>query len=535
MLSALKRMVVHARNEVRFRLTGEDPATFLDLRDLPRLNKLLRAGGLPPLTSPPVPDLTHGEWPLRVYELSPELRDGVPLGLTPAHRERLLNWAVHHSSDAHKVDAGDLLALLAHLDSLPDRGLELTYRLTPDWQRAVPDALVSADGWEKLKRHVKETHQLRGKWLDKTTLTNFEPPAVQPGVNVLAHFDYPSGLQQAAVGLVEALQRAGVPTSLRDLPVQRRADPTSPRKLGFETYDTTIAIAAVNSFADEWYRRAGLWMRPGVRRIAVWYWEMEDVPPEWVPRLGWADEVWAPTRFIADTFRKVVNVPVRAVPPGLELPAFASLPRSHFGLPDGRFLFLFTFDMASTLARKNPLGLIEAFRRAFRPDEPVELVLKVSRGEERPADLERLKAACDGAGMRLIDRVLPRDELLALMACCDSYVSLHRSEGLGLGMAEAMLMAKPVVATGYSANLDFMTEENSYLVRARRVACGQGNAPYPEGFVWGDPDLMHAAELLRRVVDHPAEARAKGERAKAEVATLLSVDAYAERVRAALG
>lgn len=525
----LRSLAARAYREVTYRLTGEAPRQFLDLADLPRLNKLLAPAGLPPLPSPPAPDPVLGERALRVYELSRELRDGLPLALTPAGREGFLNWAVHHSSGDHRVSAAEALALLAHVDRLPDRGLELSYRLHPEWQQAVPDAL--AGGWAKLTRFVRERYGLRGRWLVATTPS---PPAAltrgERGVNLVAHFEYASGLQQAAFGLVDALHAAGVRTSLRDLPVTFRSDPLAPRRLGVEQFDTTIHLAAVNTFPDEWYPKAGLWPRPGVRRIAVWYWEMEDVPAEWVPRLGWADEVWAPTRFIADTFRKYVSVSVVPMLPGVVLPAFDPKPRTAFGLRDGRFAFLFTFDLFSTLARKNPLGLIVAFRKAFRRDEPVDLVLKVSRGDELPADFAVLKAACDDSGVTLLNTVLPRGDLLALMAACDSYVSLHRSEGLGLGMAEAMLLGKPVIGTGYSGNLDFMTEENSYLVRCGRVPCTADAPPYRKGFVWGEPDLDHAAELMRRVYENRAEAAAKGERAKRELAEVLSLEAYSRRV-----
>lgn len=349
-------------------------------------------------------------------------------------------------------------------------------------------------------------------------------------MNVLAHFEYASGLQQAALGLVEALHRAGIPTSLRDLPVTFRADPHAPRRLGLEEFDTTIYVAAVNTFPHEWYPRAGLGMRPGVRRIAVWYWEMEDIPAEWVPQLGWPDEVWAPTRFLADTFRKYVRVPVVPMLPGVELPPFTPLPRSHFGLSDERFVFLFSFDWFSTPVRKNPFGLIDAFRRAFRPDEPVDLVLKVSRGEACPERFGELKAAADVAEVRVLNEVLPRAELLALMACADCYVSLHRSEGLGLGLAESMLMGKPVIGTAYSGNLDFMTDANSYLVRCGRAACTEDASPYQKGYVWGDPDLDHAAELMRRVYEQRDEASVKGKRAAHELRALLSMEAYSRRV-----
>ncbi len=506
----------------------------MSLQDLAHVNAILAAGGHPPLAAPPHPDLVRGERALRVYELSAELREAIPLALTPAGREAFFGWAVLHSAGEMTVTPAEALALLAHTDRLPDRGLELTYRLNPVWQQAVPDALTTG-GWARLKEHVRTAHGLEEEWVRRAVLTRRYPPARGRGVNVLGHFDYPSGLQQVAEGLVDALHRAGVQTSTRDLPFGFRPDAKAARKLGTERFDTSVLVVAADSFAPDWYRKAGLWVRPGVRRVAVWFWELEQVPADWRPRLAWPDEVWAPTRFVADAFRPATPAPVRVVLPGVPLPRFRHLPRSHFGLPDKRPLFLFAFDMASRMARKNPLGLIAAFRRAFRPDEPAELVIKTSRGDKHPEEFDQLRRACDANRVKLIDGVMPRAELLALMHCCDCFASLHRSEGLGLGMAEAMLMGKPVVATAYSGNLDFMTDDTAYLVRAGRVACGSGADPYPPDMLWADPDLGHAAELLRRVVDRPDEARQVGERAARHAKRLLSADAYAKRLAEALG
>lgn len=533
MLSALRRLATRVRAAVRRRLAPPEPEHGLSLRNLPHLNAVLATGGLPPVDAPPRPDPILGERALRVYELAPELREGLPLALTPGGREEFLGWAIRHSAGDHKVMAEEALALLAHTDRLPDRGLELSYRLNPEWQKAVPDALTTG-GWKQLKEYLRIVHGLEGGWVRRAVLTRRYPPARGRGVNVLAHFDYPSGLQHVAEVLVDGLHRAGFQTSLRDLPFAFRPDAKAARKLGLERFDTTIMVAAVDSFPEEWFRRAGLWMRPGVRRIAVWYWELEQVPSEWGPRLNWPDEVWAPTRFTADAFRPVVSCPMRVLAPGLELPKFRPLPRSHFGLPEKQPVFLFAFDMASRMPRKNPFGLIAAFRQAFRADEPVELVIKTSRGDAHPADLALLRQACEANHVRLIDRVMPRAELLALMKCCDAFVSLHRSEGLGLGMAEAMLLGKPVIATAYSGNLDFMTDDTGYLVRAGRAPCGPGAPPYPPDMLWGDPDLGHAAELLRRVYDHPDEARAKGESAARHARGVFSMSAYAKRLTDAL-
>jgi glycosyltransferase involved in cell wall biosynthesis len=271
-----------------------------------------------------------------------------------------------------------------------------------------------------------------------------------------------------------------------------------------------------------------------VKRVAVWYWELEEVPAAWHGRGGDVDEIWAPTRFITAALRVLGN-PVFPMLPAVRLPAFDPLPKAHFGLSPDRFTFLFVFDMNSRLPRKNPIALVRAFRQAFRPDEPVELAIKVSPQGEYYADWWReLRAAAWEAGVTLIDRNLSRGELLALMNAADAYASLHRSEGFGLTMAEAMLLGKPTVATGYSGNLDFMTPENSYLVNYTRAVIEDDTPPYPKGCVWAEPSVEHAAALLRRVYDHPAEARAKGERARAELLRLLSPEAAGARMKARL-
>src|SRR5262249_47183438 len=200
------------------------------------------------------------------------------------------------------------------------------------------------------------------------------------------------------------------------------------------------------------------------------------------------------------------------------------------------FTFLFVFDMNSVLERKNPLGLISAFRSAFGASTDVQLVIKVSRGQANPHDLARLKAACAGVGpgVVLIDGVMPREEAFALVKCCDCYVSLHRSEGYGLTMAEAMFFGKPTIATAYSGNSDFMTDDTSRLIPYRLVPLERDYAVYRKGSLWAEPSLGDAADALRWVHEHPAEAGAMGERGREHVARVLSLEAYGQRIRARL-
>jgi glycosyltransferase involved in cell wall biosynthesis len=200
-------------------------------------------------------------------------------------------------------------------------------------------------------------------------------------------------------------------------------------------------------------------------------------------------------------------------------------------MPPGWFVFFFTFDFQSLFERKNPLGVICAFRKAFNPTERVLLVIKSSHGDSCPDELSRLQAAAEGANIRILDAVLERRELDALMMRCDCYVSLHRSEGFGLTMAEAMGFGKSVIATAYSANMDFMTPANGFLVRYRLTQIDCDHGPYRKGWTWADPDLEHAAELMRLVYEDQEMARGIGERAKADVGEALHPGSVGRLIR----
>ncbi|HVK15520.1 MAG TPA: glycosyltransferase family 4 protein [Fimbriiglobus sp.] len=523
-----RRLAAGGWRRVRDALRGETAETVFDIHNSRELNPVLAAHGISPPTASPA----HGqaERVKRVFELRPDLREAFPFALTPhPDRRQFLEWLLIHGASDYGITPDEAVAWLFEQDAAPDHGLATTYRLRPDWQQAVPHALTPG-GWPAFVRFLRSSCGLRGRWVSRARFApQPEEDPTTPGVNVVGHFRYASGLQEAAFGVVNGLRRAGFRTSLRDLPVVFACDwRDRERYLGLEDFDTTVYVAAVNTFPTEWYPRAGLSMRPGVRRVAVWYWELEELPREWADKLGWADEVWAPTRFTADCFRKYVSAPVVPMLPGVELPPFAPRPRSHFGLPD-RFTFLFSFDMASVMERKNPLGLIRAFRRAFRSDDRAHLVIKVSRGEKAPDSLTRLRSAA-GDGVTVIDRVMTREDALALLGCADCYTSLHRSEGLGLGMAESMLMGKPVIATAYSGNLDFMTPDAAHLVEYRRVPIIEDLDPYPKDCHWAEPSVEHAAELMRQVYDRPDEARALGERAKLHAERVLSVEAAGRRM-----
>lgn len=527
----------------------------------------------------------------RVFELREDLRAVWPLALTPKQRGEYLGWLVTHGRTDFQLTPEAAVWFLFEQDEDPSRGLAASYRLHPEWQAAVPHGLTRF-GWDALKAWVGARYGFDCRWLRRATL----PPQFRPwdelqfllhaeprlkdafpanaedvpawtdstprvarsvdrawraeladdlrarlpdraGANVLGLFRYTSGLQHAVKSTVESLTSVGVRTALRDFPVLFLREPRNKQAFdAIEPFDVTILNTGIDVPVADAYRKSGLHPRAGVHRVGIWWWELEEIPRAWHDRGDGVDEIWAPTRFIADAMRRTYRKPVFAMPPGLELPAFEPLDKAYFGLDPGRFTFSFVFDMNSRMQRKNPLGLLDAFRQAFRPSDPVELVIKVSPPESYYQDQWALlrDAITATPNAKLVDRVLTRGELLGLLAATDSYVSLHRSEGFGLTCAEAMLLGKPVVATRYSGNLDFMTDDNSYLVDYRRVTLTEDIDPYPKGATWADPDVGHAARLMRQVFEDRAEAGRRGARAKQDLAASLSIVAAGERMRARL-
>jgi glycosyltransferase involved in cell wall biosynthesis len=178
---------------------------------------------------------------------------------------------------------------------------------------------------------------------------------------------------------------------------------------------------------------------------------------------------------------------------------------------------------------------VAAFRRAFAPGDGAVLVVKTINSEFDREGAARLAAAVEGLPVVVVDRYLGREEVHGLVSLCDAYVSLHRSEGFGLTLAEAMLLGKPVVATAYSGNRDFMRPGNSFPVRYRLVPIGEDHGPYRRGWLWAEPDVDHAAEQLRAVFADPEGARRVGERGRETVRLELSHAAVGRQLRRRLG
>jgi glycosyltransferase involved in cell wall biosynthesis len=246
------------------------------------------------------------------------------------------------------------------------------------------------------------------------------------------------------------------------------------------------------------------------------------------------DEVWVGSEHVRRAIAAVTDKRVERLPVPVVAPQPSWRDRASFAIGPG-YAFVFTFDFLSVIERKNPQAVIAAYRTAFGPDDGATLVLKSVNGHQRVDELEALRAAAAGRpDIVVLDEYLTRADQAALLAACDCYVSLHRAEGFGLGMAEAMALGKPVIATGYSGNVDFMNAANSILVGYDRVAVPPGLAIYPAGSEWADPDVEEAAAAMARLAHDPALGARLGARAKDDLGTHWDAATCGRRMHARL-
>jgi glycosyltransferase involved in cell wall biosynthesis len=268
------------------------------------------------------------------------------------------------------------------------------------------------------------------------------------------------------------------------------------------------------------------------RIIGYWAWELPRVPADWRAGVPLVHEIWVPSRFTADAVSEIVQGrAVRVIPHPLPLP-----PLSAHNRHDHPFRVLVVFNCASGFERKNPCAAVAAFKRAFADDPGVELVIKSSNLTVYPAGRAALEREIGGRkNIRHIDATIPAAGLDALFADADVVLSLHRSEGFGLVLAEAMLHGLPVVATGWSGNVDFLNVDNGCPVRYVLVPAfdPQRLYHYP-ALRWAEPDTDHAAELLRRLRDDAALRSHLGGNARRTVANSLSPEAFAAQLSTAL-
>ncbi len=400
------------------------------------------------------------------------------------------------------------------------------YRIPPGFRGAVHRGLLSTIGRLSL-------------W-SAPDLASTAPPddATKDGLNLVGYFRGEFSIGECARSFAQAALRNGMPAALinfegglvdrcGDRRFDRYLSPRArfPVNLCFVNADQTgLLFDTLTSVVKKRYN------------IGFWFWELEKFPAAWQGALDLVDEVWVSSSFVQRAVSSAAGgKPVRLIPYPLEVTLSRPYTRGEFGLSDEPFTFLFNFDYYSFVDRKNPAALIKAFRKAFADVRDVSLVLKTTGAQRAPDAVAALKhLAATDPRIVFLDNNLEREAMWGLLSIADAFVSLHRSEGLGLGMAESMLLGKPVIGTGYSGNMDFMNAENSLLVDYRLVNVPEGAYPHSAGQQWADPDIDHAAECMRRLKNDAELRKAIAERGQTFVRAHLNERTASEAIAAEL-
>jgi glycosyltransferase involved in cell wall biosynthesis len=451
----------------------------------------------------PITRLAHVIWRSRR-----DLREMFAVG-SQEGRSALLSWFLNSATREHGVSPSIVEATRALADSdatiPPDSGPRIRFETATPAAR--PDLTVLA------------------KWAAPRRID----PAVPIGLSIFGYFRSESGLGAAVRSNLRAAQSAGICTTAHDVPntgFDQRVEPGVAISDEPPPYDCLLLqvnadqIGKLETFTDPRRLR-------GRHRIGYWAWELGVMPIEWVGAYRRVDEVWAPSNFAASSFGQRTAKPVSVVHHPVEVPAARhdiNKLRVKFGLPLGRFVFLTAFDLNSYIDRKNPEGAVKAFKSAFKnaADSPV-LVIKLHGSFHRNARFgEFLEAITGDSRIIILDKVMTVQEIGELQWCCDAFISLHRSEGFGLWIAECMARGKPCIVTNYSGNVDFTNRSNSLPIGYTMIRVRRGEYPFGDGQWWADPDLDEAVSALRSVEGSASLRQRVGAEARRYVARHLS-------------
>ena len=350
------------------------------------------------------------------------------------------------------------------------------------------------------------------------------------GVNLYGFLSTVSGLGSVARSFVQAFDTIDIP--LRRISIPSWAEEMAERSLPkFEPYRANLILQNPDMLAP-FFRSYGTDLLKGCYNIGYWLWELASMRSDWHHLYRYVDEIWVASEFCRQAVQSMTKLPVKTIPLVVEgLEKKIAYGREHFGLPNDVFVFGYIFDVSSYFERKNPLCLVEAFQREFGKSRDVLLYLKYFNSQHDQNNVKALEEAIAGApNIRTFSGIMDDSEIVSLQNSLDCLVSPHRSEGFGYNLAEAMYLGKPVIATRYSSNLDFMRDENSYLIDCNLIPIPLTMGPYMRGHVWADPSVEHLSYLMRAVFEDRAGREEKGRRAAEEIRRNYSAAAAGKKI-----
>jgi hypothetical protein len=475
-----------------------------------------------------------------IYHSRPDVARAFPRALSDPDDDAFLAWLRYSGRREYDIPEDWVLWFARSRRQHACLRLHAAWRERPDWRSVHSGAFTASGGrafleWLRASGPPELARLASG--LDALCPLEGEEetlPDSQLGVMIAGLLRTESGMGELARSTARSLAAVGCPVSLvlhGSAPQRQTSDGPAVATAGEARPFAILHRNAADPAAARARRAFG-------ETVAIGYctWELETPPRAWPQTARAFDEVWTLSHFSARALAPTSPVPVQVMWPAI--PEMAEVTQVVPGAETGRallpaddaFTVLFVFDLWSRMERKNPLGLIDAFDRAFCGDAGARLVIKAGGARQHPDELRRLREAAAGRRVLILEDDLARDEVLALMRACDVYASLHRAEGFGLTIAEAMALGKPVVATHYSGNTDFMTPWNSFPVPYRLVELPADDHVYPRGSAWAEPDLDAAAGLFREIRRDPQRAHAVAERGRGDVRARLSAEASGRRM-----
>lgn len=376
------------------------------------------------------------------------------------------------------------------------RGIyDLAEALKPVLLRIIPPDIL-----RKIKNQL--IHYRFTKTYNSITHT-FEKEAFPDGINLIGSIRAGHGLGQSCRLVANELENSSVPVCIYDFVFSE-----DPVRLDDHSFDDKIKnqlefninLIHLNpsNFCYSYFRvDKSFWEKR--YNIGFWLWELEEFPDNWKLAFKGLDEIWTPSEYISKNLRKITDLPVVTIPYCVTAPVDEKYDRAYFSLPEDKFLFLMMYDSNSMIERKNPLGVIEAFKKAFtKENHDVGLIIKVNNCNKE--DISILKNnLSDYDNIYLLTNSLTKIQVNSLIKCADVLVSLHRAEGFGLVMAEAMIVGTPCIATNYSSNTEFMNSDVACMVGFKITEVKKKNPVYPVGAKWAEPDLEEASEYMRKL------------------------------------
>lgn len=372
--------------------------------------------------------------------------------------------------------------------------LTITAKLKPILIKILPYDLLSKMKRKYLNRDIKHLSKYKKKECDFQKFPE--------GVNLIANIKADTGLGESSRIVASDLQNANIPFTIYDVSLPGQGGRTNEQFTNKITNTLPYSINIIHINPHEMataLKTVGYDILDYHYNIGFWSWELEDFPMEWKGCIDVLDEIWTPSEFTSNSIRKITDKPIRTLPHCVMPIVDKKCDRNYFGLPEDLFLFLIVYNSGSVAERKNPYAAIEAYKKAFgNLDEKVGLVVKTSSASEE--EIDKLKQSLQGVkNVYYIVDNLKKEEMNSLINDIDVYVSLHRAEGFGLVLAEAMYLGKAVIATGWSANMEFMNENIACIIDYKLVPVETERGGFSKESLWADASIKTTVKYMKKL------------------------------------